>query len=85
MFTARMNGLYMNDHGKIILFNSKEEIDFFINNFINYSMQRASAESTIDPFSLMALTNMSREVQIDEWKDVKSCTCGTIKYEDLKP
>ena len=85
MLTARINGLYINDHGKIILFNSKEEIEFFINNFINYSMQRASAESTIDPFSLMALTNMNRAVQIDEWKDVKSCTCGTIKYEDLKP
>ena len=85
MFTARINGLYMNDHGKIILFNSKEEIDFFINNFINYSMQRASAEGAIDPFSIMSLGNIGRNVQIDEWKDVKSCTCGTIKYEDLKP
>ena len=28
---------------------------------------------------------IGRDVQIDEWKDVKSCTCGTIKYEDLKP
>ena len=85
MLTARINGLYINDHGKIILFNSKEEIEFFINNFINYSMQRASAEGTIDPFSIMSLGNIGRDVQIDEWKDVKSCTCGTIKYEDLKP
>lgn len=85
MFTARINGLYMNDHGKIILFNSKEEIEFFINNFINYSMQRASTEGAIDLFSIMSLENIGRNVQIDEWKDVKSCTCGTIKYEDLKP
>ena len=85
MLTARINGLYMNDHGKIILFNSKNEIDFFINNFINYSMKRASTEDIIDPFSIMSLSNIGRDVQIDEWKDVKSCTCGTIKYEDLKP
>lgn len=86
MLTARINGLYMNDHGKIILFNSKEEIDFFINNFINYSMQRASgAEGALDPFGIISLGNIKRDIQIDVWKDVKSCTCGTIKYEDLKP
>ena len=85
MLTARINGLYMNDHGKIILFNSKEEIDFFINNFFNYSIKKASTEGTIDPFIIMSLNDIGRDVQIDEWKDVKSCTCGTIKYEDLKP
>ena len=85
MLTARINDLYMNDHGKIILFNSKKEIEFFINNFIDYSMRRASVEGTIDPFSIMSLGNIGRNVQIDEWKDIKSCTCGTIKYEDLKP
>lgn len=81
MLTARINGLYMNDHGKIILFNSKSEIDFFLNNFINYSIKRIG---TTDPFDIITLTDLEKNVQIEEWKDPKSCTCGTIKYENLK-
>lgn len=84
MLTARINGLYMNDHGKIILFNSKSEIDFFINNFVNYSIKKATAEGIMDPFDIISLTNIDKNIQIEEWKDPKSCTCGTIKYEDLK-
>jgi len=83
MLTARINGLYMNDHGKIILFNSRDEIKYFIDSFINYAMNRGLAGGA-DPFSIMSLGN---NVIIDEWteKEEKSCTCETIKYEDLKP
>lgn len=80
MLTVRINGLYMHDHGKIILFNSKEEIDYFINGFYNYSLNRAIQEG-VDPFSIMSL---GQNIAVDEWIEPKFSTCKTIKYEDLK-
>ena len=80
MLTARINGLYMHDHGKIILFNSKEEIDYFVNGFYNYSLNRAMKEG-IDPFSVMSL---GQNIVVDEWIEPKFSNCKTIKYEDLK-
>ena len=81
MFTARINGLYLHDHGKIILFNSKNEIDYFVNQFISYCINHSAADGFLNPFNIMSLGN---NVVVEEWKEPKSCTCGTIKYEDLK-
>jgi hypothetical protein len=81
MFTARINGLYLHDHGKIILFNSKNEIDYFVNQFVSYCINRSATDGFLDPFNIMSLGN---NVVVEEWKEPKSCTCGTIKYDDLR-
>jgi hypothetical protein len=84
MLTARINEVYMHDHGKIILFNSQEEVNYFVQGFINYSTQQAMKQGKIfDVGEIMAARN---NVVVDEWRegDEKSCTCGTIKYEELK-
>lgn len=83
MLTAQINGVYMHDHGKIILFNSQEEIKYFVQNFIDFSMQQAMRGQISSIGEIMAAGN---NVVISEWRecDEKSCTCGTIKYEELK-
>ena len=87
MLTVRINGLYMHDHGKIILFNSKEEIDYFINQFISYSINKEMLNgfggfSGINIGEIMALRD---NIIVEEWTDklANSCTCGTAKYNDI--
>jgi len=84
MLTARINGIYMHDNGKIILFNSQEEINSFVQGFINYATQRAIKEGHM--LKIGEIIAAGNNVAIDEWRDgdEKSCTCGTIKYEELK-
>ena len=80
MLTATINNVYMHDHGKIILFNSPNETQFFVQKFIEYSQARAMREGRIDLIPAI----MSADVQIEEWTDRMSCTCGTVNFDDIK-
>jgi len=70
----------MHDHGKIILFNSSNEAQFFVQEFIEYSKTRAMQ---LGKFGLIPAI-MSADVQIEEWTDRMSCTCGTVNFDDIK-
>lgn len=80
MLTARINNLYLHDHGKIILFNSKEEIDYFVNGLISYCITHGLAEG----LNIAQAITLGNNIIVEEWKDPKFCTCETIKYEDLR-
>lgn len=62
MLTATINNIYMHDHGKIILFNSPNEAQFFIQKFIEYSQTKAMQEGRIDLIPAI----MSVKAQIEE-------------------
>lgn len=80
MFTAIINNVYMHDHGKIILFNSSDEAQFFVQKFIEYSQARAMQEGKI----ILIPSIMSADIQIEEWTDRMSCPCGTINFDNIK-
>ena len=82
MLTARIKGIYMHDHGKIILFNNQSEVQNFVGNFINYSMGKALQEG----LNVIEVMSAGNEVKIEEWTEAlaNSATCGTINFKDLK-
>lgn len=80
MFTVTINDVYMHDHGKIILFNSPSEAQFFVQQFIEYSQTRAMQMGRIDLIPAI----MSANVQIEEWTDRMSCICGTVNFDNIK-
>ena len=82
MLAATLNGTYLHAHGKIILFNSEQEIEYFVQKFKEYSSTKAMSTGQ---FNLLPAI-MSAGVQVEEWNDRKdaSITCGTVKYDELK-
>lgn len=82
MFTVTLNNVYLHDHGKIILFNNQNEINYFVQNFLHYSEQRMMQEGRI--FEVANVMNAANNIKVEEWTDRMTCPCGTINYNDLK-
>lgn len=84
MLTARIGNEYIHAKGKIILFNDANQINGFINAFMNYALQRSNQENTIqqDVFHIMTLPN---SLIVEEWREVdaETCTCGTVTCDEL--
>ena len=82
MLAATLNGTYLHAHGKIILFNSEQEIGYFVQKFKEYSSTKAMSTGQINLLPAI----MSADVQIEEWNERKnnSITCGTVTYDELR-
>ena len=82
MLAATLNGTYLHAHGKIILFNSEQEIQYFVQQFKEYSSTKAMSRGLLNLLPAI----MSADVQIEEWNERKnnSITCGTVTYDELK-
>ena len=82
MLAAILNGTYLHAHGKIILFNSEQEIQYFVQQFKEYSSTRAMTRGLFD----LLPSIMSANVQIEEWNERRnnSITCGTVTYDELR-
>lgn len=79
----RTNGAYYHNKGRIILFESKQEAENFINMFIQYSVNRLAAEG--DPFEVVgASMKIMQESVISEIDfDMNRIECGTVYAKEL--
>lgn len=78
------SGLYFHNKGRIILFTSQEEAQYFLELFSQYSMQRLLQEGH-QPMSIMSipmvLQGECKIVPVDF--DIEKIECGTVMASEL--
>lgn len=84
MFVIMHNsGLYFHNKGRIILFESQEEAQYFLELFSQYSMQMLAQEG--NPMKIMQvpiiLQNECRITSADF--DIEKVECGTVLASEL--
>lgn len=85
MFTImRPNREYFHSQGKIIIFETPEEANEFVNAFVHYSVQRLqaegrTAEAMTAPMIIMQESNL---VPVDF--DIDTVECGVVFCRDLR-
>ena len=79
----RPNREYYHYQGKIILFDNQEQANAFVNQFINYSVQRLTKEGReVEAMSApMLIMQQSQLIPINF--DIDTVPCGTIHCKDL--
>ena len=84
MLTARIGNKYIHAKGKIILFNDVNQINSFINAFMNYALQRSCQEGTLQQ-DFFHITTLPNSLIVEEWREVdaETCTCGTVTCDEL--
>ena len=85
MFTImRPNREYFHKDGKIILFETPEEANEFLNYFIHYAIQRLHNEGRVaEAMSApMVITQQSRLIPVDF--DINTVECGVVYCKDLR-
>ena len=84
MFTIMRGQEYFHQDGKIILFETPEEANEFLNYFIRYAVQRLHNENrTVEAMSApMIITHQSRLTPVDF--DINAVECGVIYCKDLR-
>ena len=78
------SGLYFHNKGRIILFTSQEEAQYFLELFSQYSMQRIAQEQQ-DPMAVMQVPMvLSSECKIVPVNfDIEKVECGTVMASEL--
>ena len=85
MFTImRPSREYFHSQGKIIIFETPEEANAFVNAFVHYSVQRLQAEgrgaeALTAPMIIMQESNL---VPVDF--DINTVECGVVFCKDLR-
>lgn len=78
------SGLYFHNKGRIILFTSQEEAQYFLELFSQYSMQRIAQEQQ-DPMAVMqvpmVLQGECRIMPVNF--DIEKIECGTVMASEL--
>lgn len=77
------SGLYFHNKGRIILFKSQQEAQYFLELFSQYSMQMLAQEG--NPMKIMQvpiiLQNECRITSVDF--DIEKVECGTVLASEL--
>lgn len=77
------SGLYFHNKGRIILFESQQEAQYFLELFSQYSMQMLAQEG--NPMKIMRvpiiLQNECRIIPVDF--DIEKVECGTVLASEL--
>lgn len=77
------SGLYFHNKGRIILFESQQEAQYFLELFSQYSMQMLAQEG--NPMKIMQvpiiLQNECRITSVDF--DIEKVECGTVLASEL--
>lgn len=77
------SGLYFHNKGRIILFESQQEAQYFLELFSQYSMQMLAQEG--NPIKIMqvpiVLQNECRIIPVDF--DIEKVECGTVLASEL--
>jgi len=82
MFTIRCNNTYFSkDHSKVILFNTPDEANNFLNGFMGYAMQRAMQEGGLNAIGEVMSAQMN--IQIEPVNDINIFK-ETINFTELK-
>lgn len=76
------SGYYFHSKGKIILFESSELASAFLNEFMNYAIQRRVAE-TENPMAIMEVQSKLMSIQIIEQNFEEIPPCGVINFREL--
>ena len=84
MFTIMRGREYFHKNGKIILFETSEEANEFLNYFIRYSIQRLHNEGRVAEAmsASMIITQQSRLTPVDF--DINTVDCGVVYCKDLR-
>ena len=85
MFTImRPNREYFSKDGKIILFETPEEANEFLNCLIHYAIQRLQSEGRIGEAmsAPMVITQQSRLTPVNF--DIHTVECGVVYCKDLR-
>ena len=81
---VRTNGAYYHNKGRIILFESEQEAQNFINMFIQYSTERFMHESGNPLDSMKAPMMIMNESQIIPVNfDIDTVECGVVYAREL--
>lgn len=84
IFVIKHNsGLYFHNKGRIILFESQQEAENFINMFVNYSMQRLASEGRAQQVMQVPIVCMHECSIIPIDFDINNIECGTIYSKEL--
>lgn len=77
------SGLYFHNKGKIILFDSQEQAQYFLNGFVEYSINEFSKQRDM-MMAMQAPIIITQECKIIlANKDIESVECGVIYAKDL--
>lgn len=84
MLAVTVNDIYLARNREIILFENQNDINFFLQQFFNYAVQKA-ATGLGNVFDVMAAQNNVKTEEYDannlRWKDCKTCLWNDIKKE----
>lgn len=82
-YIIHSSGLYFHNKGRIILFESQQEAQYFLELFSQYSMQRLAQEG--NPMKIMqvpiVLQNECNIIPVNF--DIEKVECGTILASEL--
>lgn len=84
MYTIMYDGSsYFHDEGKIILFESPQEANNFINIFTQYSINRFAQEGLQEEIMMASMKIMTRCRIAPVDFDVEKVECGTISAKEF--
>lgn len=85
MFTImRPHREYFHSQGKIIIFETPEEANAFIEAFIQYSVQRLHAEGRIQEAMTAPIVIMRESNLVPVDFDIDTVECGVVFCKDLR-
>lgn len=78
------NGSYFHNKGRIILYESQEQAQIYLQEFMQYAVQRVAQEQGGHSAMAVPMTVMSNShiMQVDF--DINNVECGTVYMADLE-
>lgn len=84
MFTImRPNQEYFHSQGKIIIFETPEEANAFINALVHYSVERLQAEGRTQEAMTVPMVIMQESNLVPVDFDINTVECGVVFCRDL--
>jgi hypothetical protein len=85
MYVIKMrDGTYFHKDGKIILFESEQEINEFINCFVQYSVNRLSREGRRQEAMTAPMCIISESVAVPVDFNIDTVECGVVYARDMR-
>lgn len=78
------DGTYFHKDGKIILFENENQINEFLNYFIQYSVNRLAREGRKQEAMTAPMTIMSGSIVMPVDFDIETVPCGVVWAGDLR-
>lgn len=77
------NGLYFHNKGRIILFTSQDEAQYFLELFSQYSMQRLAQEGQMMSVMQVPMVLQGECKIVPVNFDIEKVPCGTVMASEL--